>query len=446
MTHQTAQAPSTRPIYSIGAVGPDTRSRVSKLLKAALNAGIIGPDVELAGFLDIDGITATVKTLKSSFPSHFTHLFAAKSNTMFNVLKLIRECGMGCEAASPAELEQALRAGFPPRRISFDEPAKTEPTLRKVISLGAGLHIDNFQEFERVRLIASEIPPVGPVGFRLNPQRGAGRIQATSTATPTSKFGIALRDPGNREKLIQLYRSLPWLNSLHVHAGAQGCPLELLASSVADAVALAEDINRGLDTPKVNTIDIGGGLPVNFESDTVTPTFADYAAVLRRRVPELFSGRYRVFTEFGRAVLAKHGLLASRVEYVKHAGGRGIALSHAGAQIAARTVNAPEYWALRCSAYDAQGVPRAGEPRTYDIAGPCCFSGDLLARGIEMPPIEANDWIAAHDTGAYYLAVPYFFNALPVPAVYGYRASGETLQFQQFRKEQSIDQVLAVIG
>ena len=446
MTHPKPAPPSSGPIYSIDAVGPQTRSRVSGLLKAALSIRIIGGDADLVGFLDIDGIAETVKTLKASFPSHFTHLFAAKSNTMLSVLELIRQCGMGCEAASPAELEQALRAGFTPALISFDEPAKIESTLRRVIQLGAGLHIDNFQEFERVRAVASEIPPRGPVGFRLNPQRGAGRIKATSTAAPTSKFGIGLRDPGNREKLIELYRGVPWLNRLHVHAGAQGCPLDLLSSSIADIVHLAEEINRSLDTPKVTAIDIGGGLPVNFEGDNVTPTFADYAAVLRRNVPRLFSGEYRVFTEFGRAVLAKHGLLASRVEYVKQTGGRPIAISHAGAQIAARAVNAPEYWAVRCSAYDAQGSPKAGKPRTCDIAGPCCFSGDLLAQGIQMPPLEANDWIVAHDTGAYYFTVPYFFNALPVPAIYGYRSSGENLEFQQFRKKQSIDQVLEVIG
>ena len=58
---------------------------------------------------------------------------------------------MGCEVASPGELEQALRAGFEAENIVYDEPAKTRAVLEKVLELGIGLNIDNFQEFERVR-------------------------------------------------------------------------------------------------------------------------------------------------------------------------------------------------------------------------------------------------------------------------------------------------------
>ena len=39
----------------------------------------------------------------------------------------------------------------------------------------------------------------------------------------------------------------------------------------------------------MTTVDIGGGLPVNFESDEISPTFAEYAAILRETVPALFS-------------------------------------------------------------------------------------------------------------------------------------------------------------
>ena len=114
--------------------------------------------------------------------------------------------------------------------------------------------------------------------------------------------------------------------------------------------ALAEEINAAIGRRQVDTIDIGGGLPVNFDSEEVTPTFADYAGLLRERVPALFSGEYRVRTEFGRTIFAKNGFIVSRVEYTKQSGGRHIATGHAGGQVATRTVFMPEHWKIRLSA------------------------------------------------------------------------------------------------
>ena len=59
-----------------------------------------------------------------------------------------------------------------------------------------------------------------------------------------------------------------------------------------------------------------------------------YADQLRARVPELFDDTFEsVLTEFGRALCAKAGFFASRVEYTKTVGGRRIALQFAGADV-----------------------------------------------------------------------------------------------------------------
>jgi diaminopimelate decarboxylase len=43
-----------------------------------------------------------------------------------------------------------------------------------------------------------------------------------------------------------------------------------------------------------------------------------YRAELEATVPELFSGKYQLITEFGRSLLLKAGISLSRVEYVKN--------------------------------------------------------------------------------------------------------------------------------
>ena len=392
-------------------------------LQAAVSGGLMGPENPLAAFVDTASVADSIRALQNAFPEHFEHKFAAKANTMRQALTLVRDCGIGCEVASPGELEQALRCGFEAGQIVFDEPAKTIAVLRKVLELGVALNIDNFQEFERVSELVGAGDCRSEVGFRINPQVGAGSIDAMSTATLSSKFGVALDDEGNRAELLDLYGSHRWLTTLHTHVGSQGCSLELLTAGVRKVTDLALDINAAAGRQQIKVIDIGGGLPVNFESEEIRPTFADYAASLRESVPELFSGEFRVKTEFGRSIFAKNGFIVSRVEYTKRSGGRHIAITHAGAQVATRTVFMPDAWKLRVSVHGPEGLSKQAESVVQDIAGPLCFAGDMVATGRTLPLIEPGDHVVLHDTGAYYFSNPFYYNALPAPAVYGVEAA-----------------------
>lgn len=417
-----------------------------RVLYHAIQSGLLGEEFPMVGFVDIDSLANTIKNLQEAFPGNFKHAFAAKANTMYSALAQVKQAGMGCEVASPGELEQALSVGFAPGEIIYDEPAKTRAILKKALQLGVGLNIDNFQEYELIREIIAEHPTRSNVGVRLNPQVGVGSIAAMSTATATSKFGIALEDEGNRDRLVEMYKSNEWMTSIHTHVGSQGCALELMLSGIQKVADFAESINDEIGHQQIKIIDIGGGLPVNFWSEDVTPSFADYAKVLEANVPDLFSGKYTVKTEFGRAVMAKNGFIASRVEYVKSSGGRAIVTTHAGAQIAARTVFMPKLWAIRVSAMDSAGQLKRGKVLAQDIAGPCCFAGDLIAHHRELPQLERGDYVLLHDTGAYYFSNPFYYNSLPACAVYGVSEAGTGLKFDLWRKQQTPEEVLAIIG
>ena len=425
-------------------MGPGSPERI---LRAAIRNGSLGENRPLAAFVDTDAVARSVANLQGAFPEHFEHMFAAKANTLRSALQLAKDLGLGCEVASPGELEQALRAGFEPAEIVFDEPAKTTSVLKKVFEAGVNLNIDNFQEFTRVASLQAASHHDTDIGFRINPQVGAGRIGAMSTATSSSKFGVALEDDGNREAIIECYLQNPWMNSLHTHVGSQGCSLELMCRGMGKVTELAEEINERVGRQQVRVIDIGGGLPVNFDSDEVTPTFADYAEALHETAPALFSGRYRVKTEFGRSLMAKNGFIASRVEYTKQSGGRRIAITHAGAQVATRTIFMPDHWRIRISAFGPDGSAKRGEPVRQDIAGPLCFAGDMAGTDRLLRPIEQGDYVVLHDTGAYYFSNPFYYNALPAPAVYGAsRAEDGPVRFDCWREQQSMNDMLDVIG
>ena len=400
-------------------------NRQQALLAEAIESGVVDGDTTAIGIMDFDGLAATVAALQAAFPDNFHHTFAVKANSLRAVLIKLKTTGLGAEVASPGELELALSAGFAEDEIIFDSPAKTRADLRRCLQDGIAVNLDNEQELARVDGLVAEHPGTASViGFRVNPQIGAGRISSTSTATRTSKFGYPLADGDNRARLLRIYGERPWLRSIHTHSGSQGCPLELMAEGIAEIVAFAEEVNAQAGNMQIRRIDIGGGLPVNFKSDEVTPSFADYARVLEARVPLLFTGRYKVKTEFGRAIAAKNGFMITRVEYTKDCGGRHIATTHAGAQVMTRTAFLPEAWPVRVAGFTPEGKPREGEAIQVDVAGPCCFAADLVAKNVTLPRLQPDDYVIVYDTGAYYFSNHFDYNSLPRLAVYA--ASSET--------------------
>jgi len=407
--------------------------RKAAIAARAFQDGLLIEDAPLIGVIDMDALNATIGELRASFPNFFRHAFAAKANTMPSILKFIRGAGMSCEVASPGEFEAAIAAGFTGEEIVFDSPAKTKWEIDAALKSGATLNIDNWQELARVDEWMAKGTSRSIIGIRVNPQVGIGAIAAMSTATRTSKFGIGLEDGDNRIAVIDAYQKRPWLTCLHTHVGSQGCPLELIAAGIAKTYALAEEINAALGRKQITTLDIGGGLPVNFESDKVMPTFKDYVASLRAGVPGLFSGEFRVVTEFGRAVLAKAGFILARVEYTKETGGHRIAITHAGAQVATRTVFMPDLWRIRVSALDGKARPKKGERVSQDVAGPCCFAGDVVAHARPLPLLEPGDFVMLHDTGAYYFSTPFVYNSLPAIPVYGISGADDALKVQELQ-------------
>ncbi|MFC9825333.1 diaminopimelate decarboxylase [Streptomyces erythrochromogenes] len=436
--------------------GKGAAERRDLVVRAAVEQGLVGGAYSaepLVCLLDGDGIRASAAALTAAFADALApgtpvlHAFAVKAAPLVPVLRLLADAGLGCEVASPGELALARAAGVPAARTVLDSPAKTAAELREALALGIAVNADNRQELERLDALVAAAPTASPIGVRINPQTGAGAIDALSTATSTSKFGVALRDPGARAWLVRAFLDRPWLTRLHIHSGSQGVPLELIAQGVRELHALAEEINAAAGRRRIDTLDIGGGLPVNFASDEATPTYARYVSALREAVPALFDGSYGLVTEFGRSLLAKHGLVLARVEYTKSSGSRPIALTHAGVQLATRTAYAPAAWPVRILPYDAKGAPKAGDPVAQDVAGPACFAGDLLATGRELPLLAPGDLIGVPDTGAYFFTAHYGYNSLPRPAVHGFTVTPRGgVRFSLARPAQSAADIVAEAG
>jgi len=266
--------------------GDGRAARRDAAVRAAVEQGLLDTDTPLVALLDVTGIRESAAELRAAFEAvtppgtPVLHAFAVKASPLVPVLRLLRAEGIGAEVASPGELALARAAGVEPERTVLDSPAKTPAELREALALGIAVNADNPQELARLDALMAGSGSRSPVGIRVNPQVGGGSIEALSTATATSKFGVALRDEGAREWVVRAYLDRPWLTRLHAHTGSQGIALTMMARGVAETYGLAEEINRRAGRHQVDTVDIGGGLPVNFASEASTPTYGRYARLL----------------------------------------------------------------------------------------------------------------------------------------------------------------------
>lgn len=184
----------------------------------------------------------------------------------------------------------------------------------------------------------------------------------------------------------------------------------MLVTGIGDVVALADEINERLveqeRTNRITTFDMGGGLPVSYHFSDPGNAIEDYQRQLQKALPQLFDGRYRLITEFGRHVHANAAWAISKVEYVKEVNGQTILVNHLGADFMLRECYNPNDWHHEVSLVDAQGNLKTSNSTTrYQIAGPLCFAGDFISRGVDLPKAGPSDYIIIHDVGAYTLGM-----------------------------------------
>ncbi len=374
-------------------------------------------------FYDLNFLKERIADLQNLFPPNTLHAVAVKANPLTKTLKKLNELGVGLEAASLPELYLAEATGFSPQRIVFDSPAKTRKEIEYALKLGVYLNADSFDELDRIAEILKTVTSTSIIGARINPQVGAGSIQSTSVAGTISKFGIPLND--HAEKLKAYYLKYDWLKSIHVHIGSQGCPVPLIIDGIRKVLDFAIDVNEQLKkqpTKKlIETFDLGGGIPVSYHADKNPVSMEAYHTLLTEHCKELFTGEFRLITEFGRYIHANTGWVASRVEYIKKENGYNIIMAHAGADLFLRECYNPKDWYHQISVVDINGKLKDGTVKNkYIIAGPLCFAGDIIARDILLPEVTEGDYILIHDAGAYTLSMWSRYNSRQIPKVIGY--------------------------
>ncbi len=395
---------------------------IGKAFRLALSNGLIREEDTLVMFHDLSFLEKRIHFLKSVFPPGALHAIAIKANPVMRIMEFLRSLDTGAEVASLPELKIALKAGYPAEKIVFDSPVKTWQDLEFALTSGVHINVDSFPEIERIAALRQKINSNSTIGIRINPQVGTGTIIESSVAGEYSKFGIPIKT--KREELRDAFL-LSWIEGVHLHVGSQGCSMELLLSGIGVIYDFINGINeerkRSGHRP-ISIFDIGGGLPVSYRFDQIPVSMEEYTKIIKDRFPLLFTSDFTLFTEFGRWVHVNAGWTVSRVEYVKHDPGINTVMIHAGADLFLRECLNPESWPHEYSVFDKTGNLKSGMDRTpYNLAGPLCFSGDILARNVALPVVEEGDYVVIHDTGGYTFSMWSRYNSRQTPRIIGYR-------------------------
>ena len=161
----------------------------------------------------------------------------------------------------------------------------------------------------------------------------------------------------------------------------------------------------------------------------------DYANAIQENYPSLFTPDFSLITEFGRWVHVNTGWVASRVEYVKNDPSINTAMIHVGADLFLRECLNAKDWQHEYSVLDKNGYLKEGkDDYPYHLAGPLCFSGDILAKNLELPKIEEGDYLVIHDAGGYTFSMWSRYNSRQTPRILGYFNNGEKTEVLKERE------------
>jgi diaminopimelate decarboxylase/aspartate kinase len=194
------------------------------------------------------------------------------------------------------------------------------------------------------------------------------------------------------------------ITGLHAHLGSGFEATGHWRDVYAELAALADGIGT------VDTIDLGGGMPVPYRPDDVpfdVATWAQGLAAIKAAYPAL-----TLAIEPGRYLVAQSGALLLRVTQVVDKDG----VRRVGVDAGMNALMRP---ALYEAFHDIRNLSRADatEMAIFDIVGPICESSDVLGRGRPLPIATAEgDVLLVADAGAYGMAMANTYNLRALPA------------------------------
>lgn len=325
--------------------------------------------------------------------------YAVKANDSINIIKYFSKLGCGADIVSIGEFEKCIAAGIAPEKIIFSGVGKDKNEIETALENNIlQFNIESQEELYDIHYIASKIKKNANICLRVNPDIAPDTHKKISTGEKETKFGIDFENvKAIYEKLHQLDFITPV--GLGVHIGSQIFDFNFFYKAYLNLRNLADEIKKvGFSVP---TLDLGGGIGVDYKNDTKTD-LTNYKNI----VLELFSeSNFKLSFEPGRSLIAEAGILVTKVIRNKKTKDKNFII-----------VDAAMNNLIRPTLYDAfHKIENVQTNKTIeivaDIVGPICETGDYFALDRTINHINQNQYLAIKTTGAYSSVMSSNYNA-----------------------------------
>jgi diaminopimelate decarboxylase len=346
------------------------------------------------------------------------------------LLRTLQEAGAALDTVSPGEVQLAQRLGYTADRILYTANSMTDAEVREVQRTGV---LMNIGELSRLEKFGREFPG-SRVCVRFNPDVVDGETAKTATAGPATKFGILMQDVERVVAIAARYDLT--VVGLHEHTGS-GLTME---ASVYQSMANLMSLATPERFPHLEFLDFGGGFKVPYRPDEKRVDYRAMGAEIARLFRE-FCGRYgrelEMRFEPGKCIVAECGHLVVEVNTLKDNRGRLIVGCNSGFPQLIRPMLYNAYHHIVNLSHPQ------GAPRTYDICGNICETGDRFAEQRVLPEIREGDLLDIENAGAYCYSMGGIYNLRPMPAEALVRDGRLSLVRRALSNAQMVEQLLS---
>ena len=352
-----------------------------------------------------------------SWNKGFREYFAVKATPNPFILKVLKECGCGCDCSSMTELMMADALDFGGEDIMFSSnvtPAEEFVYARKI---GAIINLDDITHIDFLERTAG-IPET--ICCRYNPG-GLFQISNSIMDNPgDAKYGFTT------EQMFEGFRRLKAMGvknfGIHAFLASNTVTNEYYPTLAGILFSLAVQLKEETGA-NITFINLSGGIGVPYRPDQEPNDIYEISRGVKKAYEEILvpagMGEVALYTELGRYMLAPYGHLITQVIHEKH-----IYKEYIGCDACAANLMRP---AMYGAYHHITVLGKEDKPcdHMYDVTGSLCENNDKFAIDRMLPQIQVGDYLAIHDTGAHGFSMGYNYNGKLRSAELLLRESGE---------------------
>lgn len=354
-------------------------------------------------FYDLSIIKKNIDIIHKYTPQQISLYYAMKANTNKTIMEYISKHDFikSVEIASSGEITKAMQF-FDVSKIVFTGPGKTEKELEIAIKNNIRLiNIESVVEAIRINKIAEKLN-IDKVNILVRVNINYAVIDAQEKMGGVStKMGI---DENKYIESFKIISSLPRISikGIHVFAASGVLNYESLLKSnkyIFDLVTMLEK-----DTDKIEIIDLGGGLGIDYTDQNKIFVVEKYFEGLNNLINQYQFSNKEIIMELGTYIVGNAGYYTAKIIDIKEikghkhiiiAGG----VNHMGLPLEMRRKHPVHIIPMNCEAL-YEGQPSVKNEQA-DISGPLCMVSDKLSWDEYIEEANIGDIVVYRQAGAY---------------------------------------------